>query len=476
MNLFTKTFLRPRTPFGRLFSTLSQEKTSSSIIGGSKIYKDAESALSFIKDGAVIVTGGFGICGISENSLRCLKKLNVKDLTFCTNTCGMADHGPGLLAENRQVKKFYICYAGENKRVESQYMNGEVALEFCPQGSLVEKMRAGSAGIPAFYTPTGVGTMIEDGGFPIRLNRNGKPEEMAKREKRVFDGREFLMEEAIFGDASIVKAYIADKKGNLRFRKTARNFNQDIAGAGKITVAEVEKIVDELPPEKIHVPGMMVDRVFKGEYFEHRIERITLNTGKGIKLRQNEERAKARFKIVNRILEELDEGMYINLGIGIPAIISSKAMEANVDIDFQCENGIVGMGPYPKEHELDSDLINAAKEGITEVSSTSYTSSANAFGAIRGQHIHATILGALQVSKDGDLANWIVPGKKVNGMGGAMDLVSCGSKVYVCMEHNNPNGGIKILDKCTLPLTGKEVISKLFTEKVSYNFMFFLTV
>ncbi len=225
-----------------------------------KIFPDAKSALNGVKDGMTVVLGGFGLCGIPENCISALVDLQVKNLTCVSNNAGVDDFGLGLLLQNRQIKKMISSYVGENALFEKLYMSGELELEFCPQGTLAERIRAGGAGIPAFYTPTGVGTLVAEG-----------------KETREFNGRTYVMEKGIVGDFAIVKAWKADHFGNLIFRKTARNFNPMAATAGKITVAEVEEIVEigELDPDQIHVPGVYVQRLILGKNYQKRIEQKT---------------------------------------------------------------------------------------------------------------------------------------------------------------------------------------------------------
>lgn len=226
----------------------------------SKVFSDARSAIEGVKDGMTIILGGFGLCGIPENLIMALKDSGAKNLTCVSNNAGVDDFGLGLLLHTRQIKKMISSYVGENATFEKQYLNGELELEFAPQGTLAERMRAGGAGIPAFFTPTGVGTLIADG-----------------KEVREFEGRKYVMERGIVGDFAFVKAWKADKFGNLIYRKTARNFNPMAATAGKITVAEVEEIVEigELDPDQIHTPGIYVQRIIKGN-FEKRIEQRTV--------------------------------------------------------------------------------------------------------------------------------------------------------------------------------------------------------
>lgn len=226
----------------------------------SKVYKDAMSACEGVKDGMTLVVGGFGLCGIPENSINALVEMKVKNLTCVSNNAGVDDFGLGLLLQNRQIKKMLSSYVGENALFEKLYLSGELEVEFCPQGTLAERMRAGGAGIPGFYTATGVGTKIAEG-----------------KEVKVFDGREYILERGIVGDFAFVKAWKGDKFGNLVFRKTSRNFNPMAATAGKITVAEVEELVEigELEPDQIHTPGVYVQRIFQGK-FEKRIEQKTM--------------------------------------------------------------------------------------------------------------------------------------------------------------------------------------------------------
>jgi len=223
-----------------------------------KVYKDAPSALEgLLFDGMTIMAGGFGLCGIPEHCIRALHDNGVKGLTWIANNCGVDDFGSGILLHTRQIKKMVASYVGENKTFEKQFLSGELEVEFNPQGTLAERIRAGGAGIPAFFTKTGYGTLIAEG-----------------KETREFDGAHYVMEKALHADLAIVKAWKGDTAGNLIYRKTARNFNPMMAQAGKITVAEVEELVEpgQLDANDIHTPGIFVQRIFKGTNFEKRIE------------------------------------------------------------------------------------------------------------------------------------------------------------------------------------------------------------
>ena len=229
-----------------------------------KIYPSASAALAdIVRDGQTLAVGGFGLCGIPEALIAALRDTGVQQLTCISNNAGVDGFGLGLLLESRQIKKMISSYVGENKEFERQYLAGELELEFVPQGTLAEKLRAGGAGIPAFFTKTGVGTLVAEG-----------------KETRDFDGETYLMERALTADVSLIKAWKADKSGNLIYRRTARNFNPMAATAGKITVVEVEEIVENgtFDPDQVHTPGIFIDRIVLNAHPEKRIEQRTLRT------------------------------------------------------------------------------------------------------------------------------------------------------------------------------------------------------
>ncbi|MBK6690614.1 MAG: CoA transferase subunit A [Myxococcales bacterium] len=243
-----------------------------------KVKLSAQEACADIQNGATVLAGGFGLCGIPENAIRAIRDLGVRELTFVSNNCGVDDFGLGVLLRAKQIKKMISSYVGENKEFERQYLSGELEVELCPQGTLAERVRAGGAGIPAFYTPTGAGTAVSDGGLPLRYAADGSvAKASAKKELREFDGRTYVLEPAIVGDFAIVKAWKGDRFGNLVYRHTAMNFNPMMATAAKVTIAEVEELVEvgQLDPDHIHTPGIYVQRIFKGASYEKRIERRT---------------------------------------------------------------------------------------------------------------------------------------------------------------------------------------------------------
>ena len=228
----------------------------------SKVYADAKAALAdVIRDGMTVMSGGFGLCGIPENLILALRDSGARDLTVISNNAGVDEFGLGLLLKTRQIRKMISSYVGENKEFERQYLAGELELEFNPQGTLAERIRAGGAGIYGFYTRTGAGTLVAEG-----------------KEQRVVNGETFVLETGLTADLSLVKAWKGDTEGNLIYRKTARNFNPMMATAGRVTIAEVEELVDagELDPDQIHTPGIFVQRIFQGSTYRKRIEQRTV--------------------------------------------------------------------------------------------------------------------------------------------------------------------------------------------------------
>ena len=226
-----------------------------------KVYTNADTAIADIPDGATLMAGGFGLCGIPENLIDALQRKGVKDLTLISNNAGISDFGMGRLLQTRQIRKLIGTYVGENKVLENQALNNEIELELTPQGTFAERIRAGGAGIPAFYTPTGVGTVVAEG-----------------KEVRQFGGRKYVLEHALTADFALIKAWKGDRWGNLVYRKTARNFNPMMATAARVTIAEVEELVElgELDPDCIVTPGIYVSRILKGAQYEKRIERRTV--------------------------------------------------------------------------------------------------------------------------------------------------------------------------------------------------------
>ncbi|HMM72483.1 MAG TPA: 3-oxoacid CoA-transferase subunit B, partial [Rhodocyclaceae bacterium] len=316
----------------------------------------------------------------------------------------------------KMICSFPLIKGGE--AFQEQYRAGRIALETTPQGTLAERLRAGGAGIEAFYTPTGVGTEMAEG-----------------KELRSFNGVPCLLEKAIRGDFALIRAHKADRWGNLVYRKTGRNFNPVMAMAARVTIAEVDEIVElgELDPEVIVTPGRALMAALTKE------------------------------QIARRIARDLQDGQYVNLGFGIPTEISNH-LPPDREIVIHVENGALGLGPTPAPGQEDPELVNAGEQFVTLLPGASLFHHADSFAMTRGHHVDVAVLGAMQVSERGDLANWKIRGNDLGGIGGAMDIALGAKNLYVAMLHTTPKGECKIVRTLSYPVTALGCVKRIYSD------------
>lgn len=410
----------------------------------------AAEAAAMVKSGDVLLAGGFGMTGNPVHLLHALaNREDVRDITYIGNNVGEPGLGGGRLLRNGQIRKAVGSFFTSNREAVAAAQSGAMEVELLPQGTLAEALRAGGAGIGGFFTPTAAGTALADG-----------------REVREFDGVPQVFQPALRGDVAFVRAWTADRAGNLQYRMTEQNFNPAMATAAKLVIAEVEHIVDtgELDPAQIHTPGCYVDFLVQASLAEEELGSSASVAGSD-KLVSEE-----RLNMARAALAELRAGDVVNLGIGIPTLVADLIRPED-GITLHTENGMLGVGPEPESGGALQHPVNAGKIPVTELPGSSYFDSAASFGMIRGGHVDVAIMGGLQVDARGNLANWAVPGKPLLGVGGAMDLASGAKRLVVTMTHTDREGRSKLVPECTLPLTAVGAVDVVITDLGVFRFV-----
>ena len=409
----------------------------------------AEKAASLVKDGDVILGGGFGMTGNPVNIIHELAKTKTKDLTFIANNVGEPNMGGGRLLNNGQLKKMIGSFFTSNREAVLAAQGGRVEYELLPQGTLAEAIRAGGAGIGGFYTPTSAGTLIAEG-----------------RETKILNGKEQVFIEGIRGNVAIIRAWKADTAGNLQYRMTEQNFNRAMATAADLVIAEVQEIVPngEIDPNEIHTPGCFVDFLVQKTLSEE-------DLGTSASVGSSKVIDEKRMNMAKRAFAELNKGDVVNLGIGIPTLVADL-IKPEDGIILHTENGMLGVGPEPADGKGAMYYpVNAGKVPVTALPGSSYFDSADSFAMIRGGHIDVAVMGGLEVDASGNLANWSVPGKPLLGVGGAMDLASGAKKLIITLRHTDRSGASKVVEKCTLPITDYNCVDMLITELAVFKFI-----
>jgi len=409
---------------------------------------DLHTAAKMVKEGDILLQGGFGMTGNPVHLMHALAEIGTKELTFIGNNTGEAGIGGGRLLRNGQLKKMIGSFFTSNPDAVKAAQTGEVDYELLPQGTLAEAIRAGGAGIGGFYTPTSAGTLIAEG-----------------REIKIIDGEEQVFIKGIRGNVAFIRAWRADTAGNLQYRMTENNFNKAMATAADLVIAEVEEIVavGEIAPEFVHTPGCFVDYLVEAK--------ITLeDLGSSASVSTSKKVDESRMNMAKRALAELKKGDVVNLGIGIPTLVADLITDEH-GIILHTENGMLGVGPVPTDGGGAMDYpVNAGKIPVTALKGSSYFDSADSFAMIRGGHVDTAIMGGLEVDESANLANWAVPGKPLLGVGGAMDLAKGAKRLIITMTHTNPDGSSKIVPKCVLPLTASAVVDLVITDLAVFSF------
>jgi len=407
-----------------------------------------EKAATLINNGDTLLVGGFGMTGNPVHLLHAIAETDARDLTYVGNNVGEPGLGGGRLLRNGQLKKAIGSFFTSNPEAVAAVQDGRIEVELLPQGTLGEAIRAGGAGIGGFFTPTSAGTPLAQG-----------------RETRTIDGKEMVFVEPIKGDVSLIRAWKADTAGNLQYRMTENNFNQAAATASRLVIVEAEEIVPvgSLDPNAIHTPGCFVDYLVQAHTSEE-------DLGSSASVSASHKKVDdSRMAMAQAVLEELNAGEIVNLGIGIPTLVADL-ISSNDGIIMHTENGMLGVGPEPDSGGAMDYPVNAGKIPVTALPGSSYFDSAASFGMIRGGHVDVAVMGGLEVDEAGNLANWAVPGKPLLGVGGAMDLASGAKRLIVTMTHCDRDGNSKVKRHCTLPLTAKNVVDVVITDRAVFHF------
>ncbi len=417
-----------------------------------KVVASPEQAIADIRDGATIAIAGFSVGHRFANSLIiALREKGTKQLTLVCNSLGDPGATRGqILAENKQVKKLVAAFSvrpGTPTASEEQIAAGEMEVELVPQGILVERCRAGGAGIPAFYSPTSVGTDLVKG-----------------REMRDFGGKPHVLETAIHVDYAFLRGYRADTLGNVQFRGGSQNFNPAFAKAARVAIVEVDEIVEPgvIPPELIDLPGIFVSRVVKTTQKFDLWKRPERRPSDKARL-YGDKPGLTRAGIAKNAARLVKDGTYVNLGVGIPTMVSNYLVTR--DVILHAENGVLGYGQMvSEENEIDPDIYNAAGQFVALKPGASFFDSVTSFEMARGGRIDTVILGAYEVDQTASVANWSTADAKRGGIGGAMDLLSGKGDLIIVMEHTDSKGRPKLRKKCTYPLTGKGCVTYVVTD------------
>lgn len=419
-----------------------------------KVVASPEAAIADLEDGASVAFAGFGLLHRFPVSLiTALRDKGAKDLTIVCNSMGAGNDVRTELVERRQVRKIICAFStrpGNRSAVEDQIAAGELAFELVPQGILVERCRAAGAGLPAFYSPVAVGTLISEG-----------------KEMRMFNGKPYVLEHALPIDYAFIRGWRADRLGNVVFRGSSQNFNPSFAKAARIAIAEVEEIVEpgEIDPHEVDLPGICVARVVKATI------NLTLEDVLGGSRRPrpatsareyNGKPGLTREGIARRAAQLLPEGSYVNLGIGLPTMVSNHL--AGKDVTLHAENGVMGYGELVTGDNIDPDIFNAGGQFVSVKPGASFFDSVASFEMARGGRLDAVILGAYQVDQEGNLANWTTPEQVGGGIGGAMDLVAGARQLIILMEHRDSRGRPKLVRRCEYALTAERCVDVVVTD------------